>query len=58
VKKHISAQRGETPNGVTPGFKNKSDLRTNPDASHICVKIKFLIYDDSVHKKQYHIFIT
>jgi hypothetical protein len=34
------------------------ELRTNPDASHICAKIKFHTYDDSLYKKQCHIFIT
>jgi hypothetical protein len=35
-----------------------SGLKTNPDASHMFVRIKFHTYDDSVYRKKYHIFIT
>jgi hypothetical protein len=34
-----------------------SDLRTKPDASHMCAKIKFHEYGDSVYIKQCHILL-
>jgi hypothetical protein len=30
------------------------DLRTNPDASHMCAKIKFHTYNDSVYRDKCH----
>jgi hypothetical protein len=34
------------------------DLRTNPDPSYVCDRIKSHTYDDSVYRKKCHIFIT
>jgi hypothetical protein len=34
------------------------DLRTNPDASQICGRIKSHTYDDSDYRNQCYIFIT
>jgi hypothetical protein len=47
-------------NGEATSYKKSlshPDLRINPDASQMCVKIKFHTYDDSVYGNQCHIFI-
>jgi hypothetical protein len=33
---------------------HNSDLRTNPNASYMCAKIKFHTYDDSVYRNKCH----
>jgi hypothetical protein len=43
---------------MTTGNMSHSNLRTNPNSSHICDRIKFHIYGDLVYRKQCHIFIT
>jgi hypothetical protein len=35
-----------------------SDLRAKPDASQMCARINSHTYDDSIYRKECHIFIT
>jgi hypothetical protein len=39
-------------------FLSYLNLRTNPDASQMCARIKSHTYDDLVYKKQCHNFTT
>jgi hypothetical protein len=49
----VESKRGEDGDEIS-----HSDLKTNPDASHMCAKIKSHTYNDSLYRKQCHIFIT
>jgi hypothetical protein len=44
--------------GNLDAFLSHLDLRTNSDASQMCARIKSHTYNDSVYRKQCHIFIT
>jgi hypothetical protein len=38
---------------MTSYLMSHLNLRKNPDASHMCARIKFHTYDDSVYRNQY-----